>query len=256
MVRNIFVTVLMLCCMWGCTPEVENAVDIQEVAQQVGDVMASVDELGGTTDGTYATLEGHRRFIAEREGRMSGSIVMSFLDLIQPLPAAQAVGCQNTTFTACVGSQKSRDLGGCTIGSAVFTGSIDLTFSENDCLLNASSESVDRAPDFTVTGRRSATLTVSKEGVQGQRLIRGITAGTFTLSNDGIRRSFAAGGSTLFDFTTTTTAPININGANRNNRTVSGGTLRVTNNLTSVYCDYVPSGVTWESNDNNGTYKY
>jgi hypothetical protein len=67
----------------------------------------------------------------------------------------------------------------------------------------------------------------------------------FTYSNDGISRVFTLGATTLFNQTTTTTSPVTITGGARANRVMSGGNIRVTNNLTSVTCNYVPTSVTW-----------
>lgn len=231
----------------SCAEE-EEAVDIQEIAQQVGDVMASVDESGGTTNGTMVMMESHQRFIASRETSVFNG-ASSFLQSLGLLPSAQAVACQDTTFTGCTASQKVRDLGGCTIGSATFTGDITLQFSDSGCVLNSDGDSVDRNPDFTVSGIRGANLSVAKTGTYGQRIIR-VSAGNFTFANDGIRRLFTLAGETLFDYTTRTTSPITVTGTSRTDRVMSGGQLRVTNNVSGVNCNYAPTAVTWAANCN------
>lgn len=225
----------------------DETVDIQETAQQVGDVMASVDESGGNANGTIAMMDNQRRFIAVREQKISG-----FADLwsaIQPIQKAQAGACRDTSFSACTSSQKVRDLNDCTIGSAVFSGDVTLSFSDAACVVNSDGDNVRRSPNFTVTGRRGATLTVSKTGTNGQTITR-TAAGVFTFANDGIRRVFSLAGNTLFDYTTTTTSNINITGTSRADRVMTGGNLRVLNNVSSVSCDYVPSNVTWSSSCN------
>lgn len=247
----IFLTTIS-CLILSCTEDVTSTADIQESAQQIGDLMASVDEAGGTSDGTIALLEGQRRFIVRKDKELNPNHVQDLFALFIPIKKAEAVSCGDTTFSACSGSQKTRTLSGCKIGSATFTGSVDLTFSENDCLLNAVGETVDRSPNFSVTGRRSATLVVETDPPmgQGQRLTRSANPGEFTFSSDGIRRVFTANGETLFDFTTSTTAAIGVTGTSRSDRVMSGGSLRVMNNLSTVYCDYVPSAVTWSADCN------
>jgi hypothetical protein len=234
----------------GCAEDEE--VDIQETAQQIGDVMASVDESGGTSNGTMVMMESHQRFIARREKDIF-SAPYSFLNSLGLYPKAQAVACKDTAFTACNGSsQKVRDLSGCTINGATFTGDVTLQFSDAACVLNSNGDTVDREPNFTVTGRRGAVLTVSKVG-NGQRITRGATASDFTFSNDGIRRVFTLASRTLFDYTTSTTSDITVTGSSRSDRVMTGGQLRVTNNDSGVSCNYAPSNVTWTSSCNCAT---
>jgi hypothetical protein len=91
---------------------------------------------------------------------------------------------------------------------------------------------------------------VSKTGSNGQVITK--TGGsTFSFTNDGIRRVFQLNGIDILDFTTNTESAITITGATRANRIVNGGVLRVTNNISNVYCDYVPSNVTWNTTNCN-----
>ena len=243
-----FISLLAVLALISCAKE-EDAADIQETAQQIGDVMASVDESGGTTNGSMVMMESHKRMMAARE-KAAGSF--AFLSSIGLLPSAQAVACKDTTFTGCASSQKVRDLGGCTIGSATFTGDITLQFSDNTCVVDSDGDSVDRNPDFTVSGIRGSSLAVAKTGTFGQRITR-VTSGNFTFANDGIRRLFTLAGETLFDYTTRTTTAISIIGTTRSDRIMTGGQLRVTNNISGVSCNYAPSNVTWASTRNCAT---
>ncbi len=229
----------------------DETVDIQETAQQIGDVMASVDESGGSSAGSLAFMESQQRFIAAREKNLRSWDVLGLVSLFQPIPTAQATACKDTTFSpSCTSSsQRVRDLNGCTIGSASFTGDITLDFSNPSCNLSADGDTVDRSPNFTVTGRRGATLTVSKTGTIGQRITH-VNGENFTFSNDGVRRLFQFGSTSLFDYTTQTTSDITVTGTNRAGRVMSGGNLRVTDNLSSVTCNYVPTNVTWTASCN------
>lgn len=224
-------------------------VDIAETAQQVGDVMASVDESGGNSAGTMATLENHRRFVALKEKQLPRNIVQDVFDLFTPITKAQAAACSTTTFSSCSSGAMVRDLNSCTIGSAVFSGNITLNFSQMACTLNADGDSVTRNPSFTVTGRRNALLTVTKVGAHGQRMTR-TSSGNYTLTNDGVRRVFSASGTTLFDYTTTTASAITVTGTSRADRVMNDGSLQVVNNKSAVVCTFAPTNVAWSSSCN------
>lgn len=225
-----------------------------EIAQQTGDVMASIDETGGST-GSLALLDGEergaRRALARLEPPSLGEpskLARDWLDAL--VPSAQAVTCATaSTWGSCSSNVVTRTFGSCTIGTAVFSGTVTLTWSDaavdGTCQMTANGHTVTRVPAFSASGRSGGTLTVSKTGTNGQVVTR-TGVGTYLFSNDGIRRVFtSARGLTLADYTTTTTTSLSISGASRAGRVVSGGSLRVTNNLTGVYCDYAPSSLTW-----------
>ncbi len=232
--------------------ESTSSVDIEEQGQQIGEAMASVDEAGGSGGslGWIPAVKGEGRMFARLE-RASGSAPIFEGSLI---PSAQAAACSGaSTFGSCSSNTVTRSFGSCTVGMAVFTGNVTLSWggSSTNCQMSAANDTVTRVPAFTVTGRRGATLTVSKTGSVGQRLTWSSGSGAsrvFSMSNDGIRRVFtSAAGATLLDFTTQTTSAITVTGTSRANRVMSGGVLRVTNNISGVACDYVPSAVTWSS---------
>ena len=232
----------------------------EETGQQVGDVMASVDEGGGSTGGTFAFLGIDPKSAQRTFARLSPSDVEpTWMEKIsapfQPVTNAYAGSCStDATFSTCSSNVMTRTFSGCTIGYATVTGTVALTFVDaavdSTCSLASAGHTVTRVPAFTITGRRGATLTVSKTGTNGQVITKG-SGSTFTFSNDGIRRVFT-GASTL-DFTTKTTSDITITGTSRSGRTMSGGNIRVTNNTSGVYCDFVPSNVTWGATCNCAT---
>lgn len=244
---------LLLCVLmiWGCKKSStdESAEDVQENAQQVGDVMASIDESGGSS----ATLGyNENKYIEKTFERFApGTYQQSFASKYV-LPKAEAASCASTGFATCNGSgQIIRTFNGCTVGAATFSGDVTLSWSNGaTCAMGATGQHVTRVPNFTVTGRRNATLTVTKIGTNGQRLTWASGAGAskvFNFTNDGISRVFTLGSTTLFDQTTTTTSPITVTGTARTSRVMTGGSLRVTNNLNTLTCDYVPTNVTWAS---------
>jgi hypothetical protein len=226
--------------------------DNEEVGQQIGDVMASVDESGGTT-GSLAYWEGAKKtFERLAPAEVHDTLLESWFS-----PTAYAATCSSAnTFGSCTSNVITRTFGDCTIGGATFSGTVTLTWSSgaSSCAMTATTQNVIRVPAFTVTGRRGATLTVSKSGTVGQRLTWSSGSGSskvFAFSNDGIRRVFTnARGTTMLDYTTQTTSDITVTGTSRTSRVMSGGSLRVTNNSSSVTCDYVPTDVTWVSTCN------
>lgn len=236
-----------------------SSTELTELGQQVGDVMASIDEFGtntGTISEASETRTAQRLFARHaRPSPVLSASAEKALDFL--LPSAQAATCSaGAVWSTCAGGiSRTLTFGGCTVGSATFSGTVGLTYSvANACSFSAAGDTLTRVPSFTVTGRLGATLTVSKTGTVGQRLTWASGTGTskvFFFSNDGIRRVFSSGGTTTaFDFTTSTTSALTLTGTSRSSRVLSGGTLRVTNNLTSVTCDYVPSSVSWTTTCN------
>lgn len=249
--------VILLCIglSFGCKKADTTATDTTaaETAQQIGDNMASVDESGGSSSGAIAAQQSAaEKTFARLEPDDINKSISQFL-----LPNAEAASCGSASeFSGCTSGVITRTFGGCTVGSATFTGTVSLTFAGTGsalCRVNgANGDSVTRVPSFTVTGRRGATLTVSKTGTIGQKVSRtGINQFAFT--NDGINRKFTAPDATvLFDQTTgvPVSSPIVVTGASRAGRVMNGGILRVQNNKTSVTCDYTPANVTWEAGCN------
>lgn len=253
--RNVFATlfVSVLAIFTVFVVSCGSSADNEEIGQQVGDVMASVDESGGSTGSLAAISPEHLRRTYLRHSPLDVSPAW-----YESLFASEAVAttCKaSSTFGSCTSNVITRTFGECTVLTATFDGTVTLTFDDaavnGTCQMTAQGHSVTRVPDFTVTGRRGATLTVSKSGTIGQRITKGATAGEFAFSNDGIRRVFTnASGSTVFDFTTATTEAITVTGTTRASRTLDGGSLRVTDNVSNSTCDFAPNDVTWDGTCN------
>lgn len=227
--------------------------DEEELGQQVGDLMASIDESGGSSGslGLLSSSDSYDHSIDRLEKKFEGQI-MSEPDASQ-LPIGAYAACGSSDFGTCSSNVITRTFSACTIGSGVFSGTVTLTWATaaSACTLTGTGGTITRVPNFTVTGRRGATLTVSKTAAIGQRITWSSGTGTskvFSFTNDGIRRVFAtAGGATLLDITTTTTSAITVTGTSRSNRVLSGGTLRLTNNSNNVTCDVSPTNITWSA---------
>lgn len=236
---------------FGCKKaEVTTTTDIQETAQQIGDVMASVDESGGGS-GNIASMQNSVRQSFQRfaPNEINENLIAKLF-----LPQANAASCAGAGFASCgatLANSIVRSFAGCTVGSAIFSGDVTLAWSNGNtaCSLGSTPGArITRIPNFTVTGRRSASLAVTKTGAIGQRIELVTAAGANSVvkfSNDGINRVFSLGSTILFNQTTATSGDITVTGTSRSNRVMSGGSLNVTNNLSAVVCNYVPTNVTW-----------
>lgn len=236
----------------ACSGAVENVSDISETAQQVGDISASVDELGGTT-GQYALHQESEKIFA-RLGGENRFLTVDWLSAQLFGDRAYAAACATSAILgACSSNQKIRVFSGCTVGTATFNGNVVLSYSNTgvgNCTMPTAGDYITRNPSLTVTGLRGATLTILKSGAEGQKVTR--QGGTsFLFTTDGIRRVFTnSEGESIFDFTTTTVSGLTVTGVNRSGRVLNGGTLRILNNKTSESCDISPTNVQWEANCN------
>lgn len=266
-------TVLILAAslsLFGCKKDGDEttAADIEETAQQIGDVMASMDEQGGD-DGSVVASENIRiRKTFERYNQDPPASVANNVMSILVSPA-EAVACYTSGvgygWGTCTGRTLTRSFNDCSIGTtAVLSGDVTLTWSGSgtNCTWGGApvaGDAIKRVPNFTITGRRGATLTVSAKKVDGTTVSNGqllsFVSGSspnmvFNFTNDGVRRKFTSvAGATLFDQTTTVASgtPIVVTGNSRSNRIMNGGFLVVTDTLNGVICQFSPSNVTWNS---------
>jgi hypothetical protein len=249
----ITVSTLFFCGCRGKVDDENYTVDTTtEAAQQVGDVMASLDESGGATDGEVASHE--VRSYQKAYARMSaGEQSKSEIIFKAVFPMAEAAACNTIAFATCSAGKKTKDVTGCTTaGGGTMSGNITLSFTGSGagtCTLPNATDAVTRAPNYEIKGLRGATFAV-KASSTGQTLTRA-GASTFTFSSSGIRRSFVTpGGSTLLDITSTTGSEITVTGNSRNSRTMSGGSIILRNNLTAESCTLVPTDVAWTNSCN------
>lgn len=253
MKKLLLVTALVF--VFGCKNKESTELEITETAQQMGDVMASIDEMG-TSSGNIAFLNKSientfARYSPNTKSETSKQFVLKMIE-----PKAQAATCSANGFGGCSGNVVTRTFGGCTVGEATFNGTVTLTWGGSSvlCVMQNAGDTITRSPNFTVTGLRGATLAVTNVGTYGQKITW--TSGTapnrvHSFSSDGINRKFTlANGNILLNQTTTTVTPMTITGGARSGRVLNGGLVRVTNNLTSVTCDYMPTNVTWNASCN------
>lgn len=243
----IFFTISLL--VFGCkkVEETYNVDTTSEMAQQIGDSLASADEAGGTTNGafSYNEFEASKKTFARLSGQETVNKTVFYSVLI---PEAQAAACNTIGFTTCASSKMTKTFGGCSLGlGGSVTGDITLTFSSGTCSMGTNGNTVTRVPNFSITGLRGATFDVTAIS-GGQTISRG-AGSDFSFTNAGIKRKFTTPkGTVLLDLTTTTSSAITISGASRTSRTMSGGGLVVADNLTSQSCTFTPTtSVMWGS---------
>jgi hypothetical protein len=226
------------------------------MAQQISDVMSSVDEAAGS-GGNFALIhqiESSKKSLQAFQQNNS-SLKMNILKKL--LPEATATTCFGNGFATCTANSITRTFSSCSYGSATLTGTVVLDFSgptQATCKLSAASDAMKRNPNFTVT-YNSASIAVSKTGTNGEvyTYVSG-SAGNkvLSLTNDGLRRVVTVDSVVMYDKTTTTlnsssvSSPITVTGSDRTNRVLNGGTIRLQDNLSGgERCHISPSAVTW-----------
>lgn len=232
----------------GCGSQEETTVDISsELANQVGDFMASADESYGSTGSAFNVEQSLNRELL-------------FLEKISPTPLSQqisqklipfanAASCFGQGFN-CAAGVNTRNFNGCTVGAATFTGSVAISWiTSAACMEVGGANTVRRSPNFSVS-KSGATVSVYKTGTNGQEMTwtNPTSPKTVTVTSDGIRRTATADGSTVYDVSTSTVGAISISGTSRVGRRITSGTLRFTNHLNGEVCDVTPSNVVWSSN--------
>ncbi len=229
-----------------------------EMAQQVGDSMVSVDEFGGTTTGTISQLNstGYEKSFA-RLSRGQNVLTKIFNQNISDLFIAKsyaATACNVVPFQCNGAGASSRTFSECTLpGGGALSGSVNLTYTGSGtgtCTIPANGDRVVRAPNYEVRGLRGAIFKVSPL-TTGQSLTRA-SASTFNLNSTGIRRTFTTGeGKVVLDMSSLTTSALTINGSTRGVRSLSNsGGVMIIDNLTSGSCSMTPFNVQWTSGCN------
>jgi len=229
----------------GSASDTINSTD--EMSQQVGDTMSAIDSSGGSS-GALAFMKMSPEFWQKHFPGQK-----SLIDRL--IPAAYADSCRAAgTFGSCTENVVTRTFDNCSIGTGIFSGTVTFDFHDaaidDTCKMASSGDSVSRDPEFTITGLHGGIFSVTKTGTVGQKVTK-TGDSSYEFSNDGIQRIFKnAKGTTVTDFTAKTTENLGITGTVRKSRVVDGGTLEVTNNLTSVTCSITPNSVTYDSTCN------
>ena len=256
MQKWIFIVLSLSLFSFSCQKKLDEAIaaklDAADMAQTVGDVMASIDEVGGST-GSLAQMKSELRTIARLAPEaLDKPSLMSFV-----IPSAEAGTCASAPgFGSCTNNVITRNFNGCTIGSATMNGAVTLNFTDgtvnNVCSIGSQGNFVSRVPNFEITTTTGAKLVVTKSGSAGQVMTKLASGQLYSISNDGINRKLTFNGVSLLDVTTTISDSdkLIVSGTSRTNRTLNSGTIIITNNATGKTCSLQPSNVTWTGSCN------
>lgn len=193
-----------------------------ELAQQVGDFMAMLDEASGASTGTY-------NFV-------------------------QSLGCAGTGLSACSNSTIIKNYAGCSSNGSTIEGSLTLLYTGTNsgtCQLNTVGDNVDVIPAFNHRTPENNLFEENKIGTYGLRIAYASGSGAsrnFTVTAQGVRRIYKLDGTTKYDVSTFVPTAMTLQKPDRANRTLaSAGTLRFQNSLTGEQCDLVPNAITWSA---------
>ena len=257
--RAILTSCILAGALFSCSNKVLDqtySVDTRvEIAQQIGETVAALDEIGGSATGDYAHLSEvnyERAFarLAPGETALTASPLRIFL------PYSWAGSCSDVAFGSCSAAfQKVRNISGCsTLASGgTLSGSIKLTFSgtgQATCTMPAVTDGVIRTANLGVSGLRGAVFGIQNISDSGQSTSR-TGAVEFTFNDSGTSRKFTDPYSNkLLDLTAETPTPLTVSGTTRATRTITAGVIRVKDNLQSVTCDFTPTSVAWSTGCN------
>jgi hypothetical protein len=242
--RILFLMLAVAAGVGGCRKQALPGDDTDQIGAAVGEVMASVDE---AAQGSTTTAMLPRPPVLRTPAALHGPAWRRAVDAV--LPSAYAGACGASTFSSCDAGVRSRSFADCTLGVATLDGSVTLTFTRTAaCALVSDADAVTRTADLTLTGPYGGTLEITSPG-GGQTLTR--TSNGFTFAVAGMRRVLTgAGGHTLWDVSTRTTAPLVITGSSRSDLVIASGTLEVSHNVGGYKVSLTPSNLTWTSSCN------
>jgi hypothetical protein len=215
-----------------------------EYAYMVGDLMEGFED--ALLAGGVVT------FSPSISSSMQQPLVDSFLPTSFKINEAEplATDCEDVALSSCgtgtgFGVQ-SRNYSNCSYNGLTFGGGVTFRHSGLDCVLSIT-ESLDRTPNFTVTGRRGYSLYVY--GTEPAQTITRTGALTYTFESNAITRSFAdTEGTTVLEFSSEVSSPITITKSNSTTAlTVTGGEIQISNLDGTDTCALEPHSVKWDS---------
>lgn len=213
-----------------------------EVANQLGDVMATIDEAGR---GTIAIAYFAPSFDKSSSKNAAVDNLMFAL-----FPQAQAATCNTVEFSTCSANSVLRNFNSCAIGGYTLTGSVAMSWTGgSNCTLSATSQAIRITPNYSVAAN-NMSLSSIKTGTYGSILTWVSGSGTtrvFSYDNDGTNRTLSSNGSVLLSLNTRTVTPISVTGNTRGNRILSSGAnaLEIVNVTSPETCTFQPSSVSW-----------
>lgn len=211
-----FFTSLAMLSLCACSQQL-HVTGSDEVANAAGDAAASLDEMLGVV-GAVSFAGGPHIFHGdgEEETELTGPERLSCL-VTTPLAGL-----------ACSSGAKTWALGGdCSSGlRTALTGSVTFAFSDSSCLLGSAGQTITRSFSYEMSGKKLGVM-ASSSSAQGQVLTRTASGFEFVVHDLYRRLGWIDSESTSTQRLSTPQKWV-VTGFNRSGRTISSGTLRVT----------------------------
>ena len=235
--QAVLLVAMMMAVAAGCRKKDE----ADQIGESVGEAMSSLDE--SVAGGAATAMLPYRRMPDE----LKGPLWRRAMDSV--IPSAYAATCWEPTFSACSATGvRTKDFGGCMIGGATLEGTVTLTFNQPLCTVLTAGDMVTRTAALTLTGRYGGTLEITSPG-GGQTLTK--TADGFQYSVGGMERVVTtAGGRTLFDVATRTTAPIVVTGSSRADLKIISGSFEIDHKVAGYKVTLTADNLAWTSSCN------
>ncbi len=226
------ILIAALLCLAACEEAVDPPTESEEIANAVGDVLASFDE---TSEAAALALRPPARVRPPWPQRLSQWL----------LPVAHAHGgrCSEEEFTRCRTGKRHRYLFACNIGAARLDGVVTIAYADEGCSLDDVGETATRTAEITLYGQKGKIELSAPDG--GQRVTR--TERGFSYEVLGLRRLGTSGEQTLFDVNVKSLSPHEVTGASRADRVLSEGKLEISHALTGAAVTLEPRALQWDA---------
>lgn len=213
------------------------------------------DAISADTAVTESVASALSSLADEQSGASMAKAERTLMTLL--VPRAYAEVCQRPFYESCQSGLKSDTYNSCPLYLGTISGEASLNYSNVSCSLSSSGQSVSRNYDFTVTGPRGGTYSVSSDTYQdykgdsyggGETLTKTISGWSVEIL--GRHKAFTTRrGREGYNVSIRTLQPYDITGSlARSSRTVDGGQIEVNHNLAGFTATITPSQIQWDNN--------
>lgn len=171
------------------------------------------------------------------------------------LPEAVAANCTRAVSSTCSSGVRGVVYGDCAVPGTLRTlsGRVDLTYSQANCSLAVTNDTVTREYNVEISGPRGGVYTLSSANAtdyNGQTYGGGgeltKTAGGWEIDILGRHARFDRNGNNWMNVSVRTLTPLQVTGGlGRASRTVNGGQLQVNHNIAKFTAVFTPSNLQW-----------
>ena len=223
-------TCLLALSLQGC--QKASPSDLTDDAQALSEAFADLDD---SASPTLRSLIGR------------GAIVRS----------SGAVSCTTAYFSACDNSTgtRVRRFDSCSRAESLWQGSVTLSYSNSSCEMDADDSVTRTVSNLVVTGPAGGNIAVNTDAttaydgteIQGGQKLTRITDG-YSFEVLGVNRvGTYPNGTTAFNISRKTTAPILFTGSSRADRVVQEGGIKTYHNLAKYSVSWVLSDIRWSA---------